>query len=90
MIKPNERHGHVLPHPHGLLARCGGPALCRHCRQELIEAGLCPKCRQSDGKHLVGTAPDCSVYGCGRCVIEWKVYDEAWYEDHGLEAPKVA
>lgn len=28
------RHGHVVPNPNGLVARCGGPALCSHCRLE--------------------------------------------------------
>jgi hypothetical protein len=28
-------HGHVVPRPDGMLARCGGPALCPACAQEL-------------------------------------------------------
>lgn len=40
MIRPEDRHGHVLPHPQGLKARCGGPALCGHCREELGETGI--------------------------------------------------
>lgn len=32
-------HGHVVPRPDGLVARCGGPALCSACRDELDEAG---------------------------------------------------
>ena len=31
----SHRHGHVTPQPHGMLARCGGPALCKSCMQEL-------------------------------------------------------
>lgn len=34
MISLSHRHGHVQPHPHGLKARCGGPAICSHCQQE--------------------------------------------------------
>jgi hypothetical protein len=27
-------HGHVVPRADGILARCGGPGLCAHCREE--------------------------------------------------------
>ena len=27
-------HGHVIKNPNGILARCGGPALCSVCREE--------------------------------------------------------
>lgn len=27
-------HGHVFPRSDGVRARCGGPALCAHCRVE--------------------------------------------------------
>jgi len=30
-----ERHGHIVPLPSGLRARCGGPALCPKCRAEV-------------------------------------------------------
>lgn len=30
-------HGHVTPNPDGSKARCGGPALCSKCAQELAE-----------------------------------------------------
>ena len=29
------RHGWVFPQPHGCVAKCGGPALCKSCMQEL-------------------------------------------------------
>lgn len=35
--KVAHRHGWVSPQPHGCLAKCGGPALCRSCMQELGE-----------------------------------------------------
>ena len=34
----NIGHGHVLPRPDGVKARCGGPNLCSVCAQELAEA----------------------------------------------------
>lgn len=33
-------HGHVIPNPNGVLARCGGPAICAECAKEL--GGLSP------------------------------------------------
>lgn len=27
-------HGHVVPNPNGVLARCGGPACCIECKRE--------------------------------------------------------
>jgi hypothetical protein len=27
-------HGHVTPRPDGMLARCGGPQMCRECALE--------------------------------------------------------
>lgn len=30
-------HGHVIPNPSGLKARCGGPGLCPECAAELKE-----------------------------------------------------
>jgi hypothetical protein len=30
-------HGHVRPRPDGAKARCGGPALCKACQQELAD-----------------------------------------------------
>lgn len=30
----NTGHGHVFPRPDGARARCGGPALCSHCRAD--------------------------------------------------------
>lgn len=32
---PNVGHGHVFPRPDGMKARCGGPALCSECAQDL-------------------------------------------------------
>lgn len=28
-------HGHVTPRPDGMVARCGGPAICAQCALEL-------------------------------------------------------
>lgn len=36
-MKSKEGHGWVKPHPLGLKARCGGPALCADCQQEQRE-----------------------------------------------------
>jgi hypothetical protein len=33
----NTGHGHVRRRPDGVLARCGGPALCKDCARELLE-----------------------------------------------------
>jgi hypothetical protein len=33
---PGERHGHVTALAGGKHARCGGPALCFHCRYEKL------------------------------------------------------
>jgi hypothetical protein len=30
-------HGHVVPRPDGVKARCGGPALCAQCAREAAE-----------------------------------------------------
>lgn len=30
-----DAHGHVIPRPDGYKAKCGGPAMCRYCQQEL-------------------------------------------------------
>lgn len=37
-------HGHVKPRGDGIVTRCGGPALCRHCKreQEIMDAGHHP------------------------------------------------
>lgn len=35
-----ERHGHVVPTPSGLRARCGGPALCEKCQAEVEHLAL--------------------------------------------------
>jgi len=31
----NVGHGHVIPRPDGVRARCGGPGLCRECSRDL-------------------------------------------------------
>lgn len=36
-IRSNTGHGHVYPRTDGVVARCGGPALCRGCANDLIE-----------------------------------------------------
>lgn len=61
-------HGHVTPRADGLVARCGGPAICAQCAQEACSVGFvgeetpatCPACGQSTGPVRVtefGTAP---------------------------------
>lgn len=38
MLPPDfEPHGHVTPRPDGVVARCGGPALCSQCRFEAVD-----------------------------------------------------
>lgn len=36
----NEGHGHVVPRPDGVKARCGGPAFCRVCQREKAAPAL--------------------------------------------------
>lgn len=37
----NKGHGHVFKRPDGMLARCGGPAMCHECAADAaIKAGL--------------------------------------------------
>lgn len=36
-MTPNQSHGHVTPNANGLVARCGGPAICAHCQFELAQ-----------------------------------------------------
>lgn len=43
--KPREldKHGHVRPRHDGVKARCGGPAICKHCQgEQLLIAGAAP------------------------------------------------
>lgn len=47
----------------------------------------CPQCRRHDGRILIGSAADLTRYECGRCSIEWTVFDRAFYEDHDLPVP---
>jgi hypothetical protein len=37
--RTNDGHGHVRPRPDGVLARCGGPAICRECALEAARYG---------------------------------------------------
>lgn len=41
--RPNKGHGHVFPRADGVLARCGGPGLCKECRADKLkkENGQC-------------------------------------------------
>lgn len=32
-----ESHGHVIPRLDGVVARCGGPAICQDCNDELVD-----------------------------------------------------
>jgi hypothetical protein len=34
-VNPNVGHGHVFPRPDGMKSRCGGPAMCSGCAQDL-------------------------------------------------------
>lgn len=40
-------HGHVVKHIDGLLARCGGPALCGACKVEVELKRLIDDCRDA-------------------------------------------
>lgn len=42
------RHGHVTKQPHGCVAKCGGPALCKSCMQELAGLAAAEIRRQSE------------------------------------------
>lgn len=35
----NSGHGHVVPRPDGVKARCGGPAICSQCAKEAAQLG---------------------------------------------------
>lgn len=39
-LNPNAGHGHVLPRPDGMRARCGGPSLCKECQKEAQTHGI--------------------------------------------------
>lgn len=39
-VPSNVGHGHVFPRPDGVKARCGGPALCAECKQDLAAKNL--------------------------------------------------
>lgn len=37
-IREQQQHGWVIPNKSGIVARCGGPAICQVCRQEYLNA----------------------------------------------------
>jgi hypothetical protein len=53
---PSDGHGHVRPHPKGLKARCGGPAICPQCAKEL--GGLSPGELRTYADQLEGKGQD--------------------------------
>ena len=60
MAAPAQRgHGWVTPNPRGIKARCGGPAICQECRDELIVAGLAAfvKRKRAHSVHAFGPGP---------------------------------
>jgi hypothetical protein len=54
----NTGHGHVWARPDGLMAKCGGPGLCKECSldaqkvaEQPVAAGLPERIRPEDGPH---------------------------------------
>lgn len=45
-VSRDHRHGHVVPRPDGVKARCGGPALCASCCAELLALIAIDKARE--------------------------------------------
>lgn len=54
-------HGHVFPRPDGVKARCGGPALCAECKQDLVA-----KNAQEQVPSKESSICYCGAYGGGK------------------------
>lgn len=52
----NKGHGHVVPRPDGVKARCGGPAFCKVCQQE--QQALNAPAHQQTSEVLISTRCD--------------------------------
>lgn len=48
---------------------------------------LCPQCKKRDARFRTGGAENCTNYECGRCDIEYAVFDRDFYEEVGLPLP---
>lgn len=57
-------HGHVRPNPNGMVARCGGPALCKECALELARETI-------DIKSVMQLASDaCNAHPSGLAMVQ--------------------
>lgn len=52
----NSGHGHVWDRPDGVKARCGGPALCIHCRRDLQDVKNLQAARQVEQLAILNPA----------------------------------
>lgn len=68
----NEGHGHVFPRPDGVLARCGGPAICHVCAADLARKNISVRVNQAqpsskDLSNELRTRYECTA-GCTRDI----------------------
>lgn len=84
----NTGHGHVWKRPDGLVARCGGPALCAECARDAAQGP------QNDGarrpSNIVGIDPGLSgalaLYAGGNCVTVEDL--PIWYAKRGKKTAR--